>query len=82
MDIQIQGWQLSMIVGSGTFAGLSLYNRFTQDPDEINTNSYMLKASTISAIIVIIASCVLTSKGNSMPSERRILMNFESPKMS
>lgn len=76
MNIQIPGWQLSMIVGAGTFAGLSMYNRVTQDPDEINSNSYLAKAAAVSAITVLIASCVLTQKGSSTPSQN-ILQKFE-----
>ena len=55
MDIQVPGWQLSMIVGAGTFAGMSLYNRFTQDPEEINSTAYLMKSSAIADITVLIA---------------------------
>ena len=75
MDGQIPGWQLSIIVGAGTFAGLSLYNRFTQDPEEINSNPYLMKASGISAIAVLVTSCVLAQKGIAKPSEK-ILTQF------
>lgn len=74
-NIQIPGWQLSIIVGAGTFAGLSLYNRFTQDPDEINSNEYLLKAAAVSSISVLVTSCVLTQKGMTKPSEN-ILTQF------
>ena len=50
--MQIPGLESSILIGMGTFAGLSLYNRFTQDPEEINSNSYLLKASIISSIII------------------------------
>lgn len=75
-QIQIPGWQLSLIVGAGTFAGLSLYNRFTQDPEEINSNTYLLKGSAISSIVVLITSCVLSQKGMVKPSEN-ILTQFQ-----
>lgn len=76
MDGQIPGWQLSLIVGSGTFAGLSLYNRFTQDPEEINSKSYLLKASAVSSIIVLVASCFMAQKSSLKPSEN-ILTQFQ-----
>ena len=75
-QIQIPGWQLSILVGGGTFFGVSLYNRFTQDPEEINSNTYLLKASAISSIAVLIISCVLSQKGMTKPSEN-ILTQFQ-----
>ena len=77
MDSQLPTWQLSLIVGSGTFAGLSLYNRFTHDPEEINSNKYMMKASAIVAIVLLITSTCLSKKGGSLKPSENILTQFQ-----
>ena len=75
--MDVPAWQLSLIIGAGTFAGLSLYNKFTQDPDELNSNKYLMKASFISSIIVLITSCVLNTKGSgSLRPSENILTEF------
>ena len=73
---QLPPWKLSLFVGSGTFAGLSLYNRFTQDPEEINSNTYILKASVIAAIVVLITTTVCSKKGSSKQPSENILTQF------
>ena len=74
--MQIPGLELSIFVGMGTFAGLSIYNKFTQDIEEINSNKYLLKASVISSIVVLITSCILSQKNTTSKPSENILTQF------
>ena len=72
----LPAWQLSLLIGGGTFAGLSFYNRVTQDPEEINKTPYMLKASAITSLIALVITSVIEQRKPIGPSEK-ILTKFD-----
>ena len=65
---------MSALVGSLVFLCLSIYNKTTKDPEEVNSNAYMIKASLISAVAVLI---VLTLTSKQMRPSENILTNFD-----
>ena len=71
-----QAWQTSLIVAGMTFAGLSAYNKITHDPNEVSSNSYIAKASLISAASVLLVSYMSQMNMSTSPSEQ-ILTKFD-----
>ncbi len=64
----------SIISGLLLFVTLSIYNKVTNDPEEVMTLSHMVKISLLSSIIVFSVMC--SSSDASRPSDN-ILTKFD-----
>ncbi len=72
----LPSWQMGLIIGGGTYAGMALYNRITHYPNEINTNTYLLKIGCVATVMsLFVLSVAENNKIGTLPSDK-ILTQF------